>query len=286
MIRHRKLYEASYEDSPTGAPTDNAISISELMVVFPAEVYQKMFSYIKAIDEEISGLGSVEIDGNTIRVKDVFLLEQQVSGGSTRLDVDGLTKFYDNKMKGGDDLSSYKIWWHSHNTMATFWSGIDEATIEDFNTEKNDSHNWMLSIVGNHAMDLKIRLDIFKPFRVTVEDIKYEVNYLSDEAKEEIKREVASKVHTQKYFGGYLSPGKHKTKSSQLELSETIKIEGEDVMVDYKKKPKNLSGREWKKWKKRRQRAVAKGNYYMASDGHIILPGDEDWPAGWPVGAN
>ena len=171
----------------------NNIKTNDVSIVIPLATYRKLFAYVLGIDQEISGIGSITREGNIITVNDIFLLDQVVSSAHTTLDKNALAKFLDEKGAAGEDLSQYKLWWHSHNTMDTFWSQTDSDTCDDFDTEQ-EQNNWTLSIVANHQKSLKIRLDIFQPFRTVLDDLPYEIKYLDTEPTKAIAAEIAKKV--------------------------------------------------------------------------------------------
>jgi hypothetical protein len=122
---------------------------NSLSVVIGYSAFRKLTAYINNVGNEVGGLGSIRRAGNFIYVEDVFLLEQKVTGASTNLSPEGVAKFYQERLTldPKDNLSIYKLWWHSHYNMSTFWSSIDVETIESFDQETKKD-NFMLSIVG------------------------------------------------------------------------------------------------------------------------------------------
>ncbi len=80
---------------------------------------------------EVGGMGTITFneEGNYFHVRDVYLLEQEVTGGTTDLDEKALGKLeyelHKQKIKG--DLN---FWWHSHANMQVVWSQQDKETIE------------------------------------------------------------------------------------------------------------------------------------------------------------
>jgi len=83
---------------------------------------------------------------------------------------------------------------NSHASMEASWSMKDDETINDFDTEKPEE-NWFLSIVGNHQGDLLCRLDLFAPFRYTINEIPWEIGFSPNkELIKSIKKEIKEKV--------------------------------------------------------------------------------------------
>jgi hypothetical protein len=110
------------------------------------------------------------------------------------LDEDSLTRFYDERMQAGDKkMSSWNLWWHSHGHLDSYFSHTDQTTINDWDnlSEKN---NWLLSMVANKRQETHIRLDVFSPIRITVEDIPFELSFQDTKLEAEIQAEVDEKV--------------------------------------------------------------------------------------------
>ena len=162
-------------------------------VIFTADVYKKLRAYVLAIDTEIGLFGKVEKKGDVLFVSGLVLLSQQVSWGKTIIDRHALDQFYLSLMDKGIDPSPWKCWIHSHATMKTFFSTTDEATIESFDLE-HPVDNWFLSIVVNHAGSLNARLDVFSPFRYTIGNLPWDVEFEDPKLIEEVQKEIAEKV--------------------------------------------------------------------------------------------
>ena len=126
---------------------------------------KKLETYIGLCKYEISGLGSVEQIGKNVRVTDIFLFKQTVSSASTDLDIGSISDFMVECINKGIDTSKLKCWWHSHVDFSTFWSATDTATMERFNND------WMVSIVGNKKREYLTRLDVYNPFRISIDKL-------------------------------------------------------------------------------------------------------------------
>ena len=170
------------------------------MILLKPLAYQKLQSYIRNVESEISGLGKViadEYTGNFV-VEDIRLITQKATLATTTMDSNGVAKFMDDLISEGEDTSLWKLWWHSHANMDVFWSGTDVNTINDFNTEQK-LDNYFVSIVGNKAGRLKCRIDVFYPLRHTVDDIPWEIDDFNEELEKQIQAEVAEKVTHEDY---------------------------------------------------------------------------------------
>ncbi len=166
-----------------------------MIIIFPVKVYQKIRAYVESTKLEISGLGKILIDGDEIFIQDVRILRQVVSPANTVLDRNGLGEFYDQIITEEGDLSNWKLWWHSHADMDTFFSGTDLATIEDFDNE-TPHDNWMFSLVTNRDGDIMARIDIFNPLRCTIPVTEWKIDYQDPIIKVQALDEVAEKVMT------------------------------------------------------------------------------------------
>lgn len=164
-----------------------------MKVIFTLEAYQKWRAYINALHYEISGLGRVRYLRGVFYIDDIRIFHQEVTAASTILDRNALGLFYDELMQKGEDTSLWKVWWHSHGDLETFFSSIDHATIESFDNE-TPQENWLLSIVSNRKLDTEIRLDVFSPLRLTTEHISYEIDLENPLIERQVLQEVAQKV--------------------------------------------------------------------------------------------
>ena len=85
-------------------------------------------------------------------MQDPVILKQDISGAQCDLDDEALAAYY------GQALHKYGpgtrfVWWHSHHTMAAFWSGTDTNTIEGTPTA-----DFSVSLVINLKGEYKLRV--------------------------------------------------------------------------------------------------------------------------------
>ena len=146
---------------------------------------KKLDSYIRHCDQEISGLGFVDIINNKTIIDDVFIIKQTCTVGSTDIDDDAESEFLSQNINHIDRI---KLWWHSHCNMECFWSTTDKTTIEKF------CNKWMLSIVGNKKGEYLCRLDMYSPFRITIDKIPIIHFHVDGDIDERIKKEIKEKV--------------------------------------------------------------------------------------------
>lgn len=162
----------------------------------------KLDAYIRGAEGEISGLGQVEETAEGIKITDVYLFKQICTGSTTDLDVSALSDALEEVIKDGKDPGSFKLWWHSHHDMGTFWSEKDETTIRTFGPD-----NWMVSVVGNVKGEYRARIDFFKPIRYSFDELELRVAFQPEASLlRRIRSEMAAKVK-------FIKPKASKTKT-------------------------------------------------------------------------
>jgi len=154
--------------------------------------FKKLFTYPKLVSGEIGGLGIVRTNGKSeFTIHDILLFEQDVSGTHTELDESSVAKLIMQMMDEKKDPSELKLWWHSHANMKAYWSGTDHGTCDKFGL----TAPWYVSIVVNKEGNYRMRLDVFKPFRLTIDSLTLEVVEDADDPfVDELRKEVAEKV--------------------------------------------------------------------------------------------
>ena len=169
--------------------------MQEDKIYFLRKAFIKMRYFVSLCEDEISGLGKVEEINGKLVVTDVEIFKQVVSGAHSNLDDDALAEFLFEQTKKGEDLAKWRLWWHSHARMQVFFSKTDTDTI-DASTE----YPWLISVVSNHAGDIKARYDIYKPYRMN-KDLGVEIlEDEDDELKELCQKEIDEKVSKQRDF--------------------------------------------------------------------------------------
>jgi hypothetical protein len=103
-----------------------------------------------------------------------------------------------------DIMPKMRAFCHSHHTMKTFWSSTDEGGINGL----ANSH-YLVSLVLNRGNDILGRVDFFKPYRMTIDNVVVKIDYKA--SFEDLQKDVDEKVQTKKvsyqktgtpYFGG------------------------------------------------------------------------------------
>lgn len=107
---------------------------------------------------EISGLmTAVPQEDGRIKVSDVEILKQKNSSTNTELDGDAVAEYTMKYAMKYNNPDMKFVWWHSHHTMAAFWSGTDENEIDAW---KNNSYS--LALVINLAEEYKFRVSFWR----------------------------------------------------------------------------------------------------------------------------
>ncbi|HYL80149.1 MAG TPA: hypothetical protein VEU07_05005 [Candidatus Acidoferrum sp.] len=123
----------------------------------------KLLLYAERCPMEIGGLGYVLQDEAGLFIPDLFVLPQRVSASDTELDPDALCEFLGQLVREDADVSSVRLWWHSHADMDLIWSETDCSTIGDL------PGDFWVAIVVNRRGEIRCRLDTFVPERRTWE---------------------------------------------------------------------------------------------------------------------
>ena len=161
--------------------------------IIQKKAYLKMKYFIDGCEDEISGWGKVkkskEENEDVFTIYDVEILKQTVTGASAVMSEETMAKFLYEKTKKNQSTEDYRVWWHSHATLESFFSVTDDTTIE-----QSIEFPYLISIVSNHKHNMKARIDIFQPVRMT-QAIDIEIEDLEDEElKEWCAKEITRKV--------------------------------------------------------------------------------------------
>ena len=117
------------------------------------DLYSKISYLFRKSNLEVGALLECYNEGEKFIVEDMFIIKQEVSSSSVDFDEEAVNMLLLECMDSKKVISG---WLHSHNTMAAFWSGVDDSTISSLNDYIG---KWVLSIVGNKKMELVGRID-------------------------------------------------------------------------------------------------------------------------------
>ncbi len=132
-------------------------------VSIDAEALERIWHWTNFAKGEFSCLGSVS---DELHVHDVQLFEQTCTASSTDMDQVALAKF----LCGQLHPERVRAWIHSHGNLNVFWSPQDDHCIEGL---ENDTV--LVSIVVNKRREMKCRVDLWHPVRLTLDDLMVEV---------------------------------------------------------------------------------------------------------------
>ena len=181
----------------------------------PHEVWQKMCGYVDECGYEISGLGKVTVTPQGFTVEDVAIFRQAVGSAHSDIETKALAEFQAERVKAGESMKDWVLWWHSHADMGVFFSGTDTDTIE-----KSTEFPYLVSLVVNKRHEHKARLDVYQPVHLMCD---LEVELLTNGVNpytEICKAEIAEKVTTtaRRFFlpaSQNLFPSKKKAKKER-----------------------------------------------------------------------
>lgn len=164
---------------------------ANIKIIFKEDFKNKIEWFVNNYKEEISGwiVGKIEEE---IILEDLLIPYQEVSSGSvdtTNGDLVKLRKEYGDRCK---DIIGH---WHSHNTMSSFWSGTDE----EFITQHMKDRAIRIFVVSSVKDGHRIRLEIRKPFNVSLDCLDYEEEETNPKLGKELLKEIEKKVKKKEY---------------------------------------------------------------------------------------
>lgn len=145
------------------------MQLEEMFYITEKDWY-KLQAWAKlAYDEdknEISGLmTAVPQEDGRFKIGDVEILEQENTGTNTELNGDAVSSYMMKHAIRYNNPQMKFVWWHSHHTMAAFWSGTDEKEIDAW---KNTSFS--LALVINLKEEYKFRVSLWNANGIPLEE--------------------------------------------------------------------------------------------------------------------
>ncbi|NQU05348.1 MAG: hypothetical protein HQ568_04580 [Calditrichaeota bacterium] len=169
----------------------------DITVQVSAVAIQKILLWTDIAKGEVSALGLIEeiTDEDTgavetLRVTDVFLVNQVCNDCETELVPEAVAELMMNLEAQGLPSGKLRCWVHSHADMETFWSEQDIECVKGL-----ANGEYLLSLVVNKLRQSMMRLDMFHPAHIYLEDVVWEVHYeavegLAEQCKQEFKEKV------------------------------------------------------------------------------------------------
>ncbi len=149
---------------------------------------QKWDHWVALAKGEVGALGLVEDTDDGPVVTDLFLVKQVCTQASTDLDPDDVARLM-VEMEAEGRADQLRAWFHSHGTLNVFWSGTDDRTIAGFCSDLP-----FVSIVTNKRGEVRARVDLFQPVRITLDELPVEVRLPDPCMEEECRLEFIEKV--------------------------------------------------------------------------------------------
>lgn len=179
----------------SGGPVKELIKMPEVYIEPTA--LQKLFLFAEMHHDELSGIGSVDIVEvarsqkekiSRITIKEIFAVES--FNTKTHTDAtDGLATYFLGLVERGKPTEHLKVWFHSHHSMGPFWSGEDHDTAYNF-----DNEDFMISIVIGTNQQLRARIDIYSPLRITIDNVPIKLKSPITEDKT-VQKEVREEIN-------------------------------------------------------------------------------------------
>lgn len=176
--------------------------------------FQKIKCFVDLCKYEINGLGVVERKRNSFIIKDVFTIKQFTDNNGAHVETDSkaLNLFIYELVKNGGDASKVKFQWHSHANMSAFFSP------EDINTIGCYMNDFMISLVINKHGQYKCRLDLFKPFNLSLEvPLFVKIPLLAPSLIQQCQKEIERNVNVVSSILGF-----SRTKPAHTEIKDTF----------------------------------------------------------------
>lgn len=118
-----------------------------LNLLFEEPVWKKITLYTAKADGEISGMGRVERQGDTLICTEVALMPQECTGAHTEITGESISTFLsDIGQNRPETWGQWLVWWHSHVNMAPTFSTQDEETLRMLS---NANEQWFLGLCIN-----------------------------------------------------------------------------------------------------------------------------------------
>ena len=161
--------------------------------------WNKLLGYAEeAYDTEKSEIGGMSVmvrdkDGDW-ELQDPTILQQEISSGNTILDKDALAVYYTKQARKMGKKDFRFCWWHSHHTMAAFWSGTDLTAIDEYS-----DGDFSFALVINLKQEYKFRVSVWNPVEAH-QDVELEImrpKRCNKHMKKEVENLCSKHTHAQ-----------------------------------------------------------------------------------------
>src|SRR3989344_7623135 len=83
-------------------------------VMFTPHAKTLLELYIKGTPAEVSGLGTVTLNGNDFLIEQIFLFRQVCSPISTEIFPNSIADLLYKRVQNNEPVGIIRLWWHSH----------------------------------------------------------------------------------------------------------------------------------------------------------------------------
>lgn len=194
-------------------------------VTIEEHVAKDIYGWARATDREVSGWFMVKQINGGFHVYKAFIPEQTSSRGLTTIHAESTANLYTSLLRRyGPDryeelAGDLKGWWHSHVDGGVGWSGTDDKQAA---RNAENSGDWSLSIVVNHAGEYSCRLDFHSPVKLTIDHLPVKV--VSNTGMQ-TKRNYRSDIKRWNH-----EPKKEEVKSRKIAVWSTDKVETQNII--------------------------------------------------------
>lgn len=110
----------------------------------------------RSVETEIGALcsGYIVPEKHEVYIQRIYMTEQKITASDVDFDQTSCTMTVLKAMRRDEVIIG---WIHSHGEHGVFWSGTDEDTIK---TLLEHTQKYVVSIVGNHKLDIRGRVDV------------------------------------------------------------------------------------------------------------------------------
>lgn len=195
-------WSGNNQSNVPSSPPGSKIEVKPPKIMFTPETIMQIQAFIDECRVECSGLGKVQVVPEGLLVTEIVFLNQRNGPGSTELDQGALATWMFEREESHGDVKDFRLWWHSHVDMGVFWSGVDLTCIN----ETFGQGDWMIHYVGNKRREYRLRFDLYKPCRLTFDNLAYELSFDKEAQatfRDQVRQELQEKSKSESY--GYQS---------------------------------------------------------------------------------
>ncbi len=202
-------------------------------ILISKELEDKINWLVNNYDNEIGAWLIGEITNESILIEDFLIPNQDVSGASVDTSGKALVEL---RKEYGDKCKKIIGHWHSHNTMGNSWSTTDEDFMKEFVAPRERA----VFIVSSQSDKHRIRLELTKPFKISLDELEYKIPYEDSKIGNKLKK-IISKKCTEKNRSDVYICGKNGIWSETIPTTEKLTKKEVNKMIFYNNKNHNVT---------------------------------------------